>query len=432
MLLQRPTATDAPRVKRRPLIEGTHAIGHAPIRLLYVTVSMPFGHGEQFLAPEALQLIQQGFDVLVVPRSPRGGVFNQDATDLVARSVRRRLLGLRTLASAAVTLLWHPLRTARGLMVISRSESLRVAARNALVLPKSLWLADLATKWHAQHIHAHWGRTTATMAMIASEITEIPWSLTLHRNDIAEPNILSLKMERAHFTRFISKSGVEMARAIGLSPDPARTHVIHMGVEVPASAVVARAESTGSRDPLVLCPAHLYPVKGHQYLISAMSILRDRGIPCSLWIAGEGHLLEKLQRQVDDLGLQTTIRFLGAVPHERILDWYRAGDVDVVALASVDLGRHEYEGIPVALMEAMAYCIPVISTKTGGIPELVGDGAGIVVPPEDPEALAAALEQLILDSPMRGRIARAGRARVEEQFNVERTTAELAKLIRSD
>jgi colanic acid/amylovoran biosynthesis glycosyltransferase len=219
-----------------------------------------------------------------------------------------------------------------------------------------------------------------------------------------------------------------MARALGLSPDPSRTHVIHMGVDVPASAA-AHAERAGSSGPHVLCPAQLYPVKGHQYLISALGILRDRGIPCSLWIAGEGHLLEELQRQAGALGLQESIRFLGAVPHERILEWYRAGSVDIVVLASVDLGRHEHEGIPVALMEAMALGIPTISTQTGGIPELLGNRAGILVPPEDPEALAAALGQLILDSHARGRIGRVGRAKVAQQFNVERTTAELAQLI---
>ena len=101
-----------------------------------------------------------------------------------------------------------------------------------------------ATKWHAQHIHAHGANDRDHGNDCIRDQTEIPWSLTLHRNDIARPSIPSLKMERAHFTRFISKSGVEMARAIGLSPDPARTHVIHMGVEVPASAVVARADKT--------------------------------------------------------------------------------------------------------------------------------------------------------------------------------------------
>ncbi len=406
-------------------------IEQPPTRLIYITVSMPFGHGEQFLVPEALQLVEEGFDVLVVPRSPSGGVYNQDAADLVPRSLRRRLLGFGVLERAAFKLLRHPLKTMRALALVTRSHDLRVAARNALVLPKSLWLAELAVKWRADHIHAHWGRTTATMAMVASEITGIPWSLTLHRNDIAEPNLLSLKMNRASFTRFISQSGVEMARAVGVSPDEARTHVIHMGVEIPAGASLSRAEKRmAGEGPVVLCPAHLYPVKGHQYLISAMSILKDRDISCALWNAGEGYLLEDLRRQVDDLGLQARVRFLGPVPHDRILDWYRAGDVDVVVLASVDLGSHEHEGIPVALMEAMAQGIPVISTQTGGIPELIGDGAGLLVPPEDPEALALALEQLILDPGLRSQLGHAGNRRVVQQFNIQHTTAELTRLIR--
>ena len=90
-----------------------------------------------------------------------------------------------------------------------RSESTAVFVKNAVVLPKGLWLARLARRWHADHIHAHWGRTTATIGLVAAELTGIPWSLTLHRDDIAHPNLLSVKMRKAAFTRFISRSGLD-------------------------------------------------------------------------------------------------------------------------------------------------------------------------------------------------------------------------------
>ena len=399
-----------------------------PIRLIYVTASMPFGPGEEFLVTEANELLRQGSELLIVPRSPKGGLFNQDGAGLQQFSLRRSLLSPAVLASAALECLRHPRTTWRVWASLSSGRSVSVFAKNAAVLPKGLWLARVARDWRADHVHAHWGRTTATMAMIASEATGIPWSLTLHRDDIAHPNLLATKMERAAFTRFISRSGMDIARRVGASGPPEKLCVIHMGVALPPRPAAEAPGNTG--EPIVLCPAHLYPVKGHEHLIKAMGILKDRKVTCRLWIAGQGHLLSALNQQVVDLGLSDRISFLGQVPHERILEWYRERRIDIVVLPSVDLGNNEHEGIPVALMEAMAHEIPVISTQTGGIPELIGGGAGSMVPPQDPEALADALEALVVNPCLRSQIGLAGKQRVKEQFAVERTVAELMDRIR--
>jgi glycosyltransferase involved in cell wall biosynthesis len=383
---------------------------------------MPFGSEEQFLVAEARELTRQGCEILIVPRSPEGRVFNQDAAALAHHSLRRSLLSPSVLSLAVLECLKHPRATARVLALLSKSRGASVLARNILVLAKGIWLARVARRWHTDHIHAHWGRTTATIALIASELTGIPWSLTLHRDDIAHPNLLTIKMHKASFTRFISRSGMDIARDVGASGPPDRLCVIHMGVFLPELPPAAAGDRTGF---LALCPAHLYPVKGHQYLIRAVRLLKDRGLACPLWIAGQGQLLKTLQHQVATLELEDMVSFSGQIPHERILDWYRNCQIDVVVLPSVDLQCHEHEGIPVALMEAMAYGIPVVSTATGGIPELIGEEAGIMVSPQDPEALADALQQLILDPILRSQVGLAGRQRIEKEYAVERTTADL-------
>ncbi len=396
-----------------------------PMKLIYVTASMPFGPGEEFLVTEANELVRQGTELLIVPRSPKGTVFNHDGAGLESHSCRQSLLSPSVLASAAVECVGRPRMVWRVCTLLASGRSMSVFAKNAAVLPKGLWLARVARDWSADHIHAHWGRTTATMAMIASEVSGIPWSLTLHRDDIAHPNLLCIKMRKALFTRFISRSGMEIARNVGAWNPPERLCVIHMGVALPKLSCGKGEGSPG--EPIVLCPAHLYPVKGHEHLINALAILKGRNVACSLWIAGQGHLLSRLQQQVADLGLADRISFLGHLPHEDIMEWYVERRVDIVALPSVDLGANEHEGIPVALMEAMAHEIPVISTQTGGIPELIGGEAGILVPPRNPEALADALEALVLDPHLRSRMGLAGRKRVEEQFAVERTAGELVK-----
>jgi glycosyltransferase involved in cell wall biosynthesis len=98
-----------------------------------------------------------------------------------------------------------------------------------------------------------------------------------------------------------------------------------------------------------------------------------------------------------------------------------------VVLASVDLGSGVHEGIPVALIEAMSYGIPVVATATGGTPELLLPGTGLLVPPADPAALADALQTLLRDGKLRDRLGDSGRQRVLEAHDIFQVAAELVK-----
>ena len=139
----------------------------------------------------------------------------------------------------------------------------------------------------------------------------------------------------------------------------------------------------------------------------------------------------ELKAMTADLRLQKCVRFVGYVPHNKLMELYHSGKIDLLVLPSVSLLHNCHEGIPVSLMEAMACGIPVLSTTTGGIPELLHDGAGVMVPPQDAGGLADALERLIRDPDLRRRLAVAGRRRVEEEFNVRVTTSQLADRIRA-
>ncbi len=396
------------------------------LRLLYVTASMPLGPGEQFLIAEADELMRLGHDLLIVPRNPDGAVFNDDAGALTGFCAAQPMIGLKVLLGAAAQALRSPLQTMSALALLARSENPATFLKNMLVFPKSLWLARLARRWRADHIHAHWGRTTATMALVAGRVSGRPWSVTLHSEDIAQPNLLDLKLREAAFSRFISLSGLAIAERVGVDAPARRTHVVHLGVRLPDPA---RLSARHDEPLVVLCPAYLYTIKGHRFLIEALRLMRDRGVECSLVLAGEGPLRRELQEMARQLGVAEAVAFEGQVPHHQILEWYRTGRADIVALPSIDLGGNLQEGIPVALMEAMAHRIPVVSTNTGGIPELLGGGAGVIVPERDAAALAEALERLARDASYRAEVGAAGRRRIEEEFDVAATTARLAALI---
>ena len=387
---------------------------------------MPFGFGEAFFIAEVHEMRRQGCEMLIVPRSPSGECVNQDAAGLDQISLRKPLIDAEILASAVRVFVRHPIRCLRAFAKFFHSRNFVTFVKNLVVFPKSLWLAKLAEQSGVDHIHAQWALTTGTMAMVASEITRIPWSCTVHRGDIAEDNLLAIKSKNAAFFRFISQSGVKLAQSHGVAADNPNIHIIHMGVVLPPAEQVFTPTKNAVR---LLCPANLLPVKGHRYLFEAIRSLKQRGVECQLDVAGSGPMSAELRATVNTLDIGDRTRFAGVVPHDQLLKLYRDGKVDVVVLPSVDLGDGLHEGIPVCLIEAMAYGVPVVSTSTGGIAELLHDGAGILVPPKDSAALADAIERLLGDENLRKQLSEAGRRRVEAEYGVENVIFKLLQLI---
>lgn len=394
--------------------------------MIYVTSSMPYGPEGVFIIPEVKEIIEQGHEVLIVPMYPRGAVLHGDTEPLLEHTITQPLLSLSVAKAAIKEFVQAPAKALSILSWLFGSRSNEITLKNIVVYPKGLWLARLAREWRADHIHAHWAATTATMALIASEISGTPWSCTAHRWDIVENNLLASKVARVSFMRFISHSGLEMVKTLGIENLETKALVLHMGVPLNVPPICTD-NRTQSATPVVLCSASLKAVKGHKYLIEAVAVLlKERNFDLELWLAGEGELREELQKRVKRLGLSNRVKFLGHLSHSELMKLYRQKKVAVVALPSIDLGGGEHEGIPVSLMEAMGYSIPVVSTTTGGIPELLGGGAGLLVPPEDPYALADGIQQLIEDPEQRGRLAQAGRERVEKEFAVDKMAARLA------
>lgn len=164
--------------------------------------------------------------------------------------------------------------------------------------------------------------------------------------------------------------------------------------------------------PVVGTACRLVPIKGLRYLIEATAML-SKAIPdLRLEIAGSGPSENELRRQCRELGIADKVTFLGW--QRELESAYRRWDV--FCLPSME------EGFGLAALEAMASGLPVIATSVGGLPEIVDDGVtGHLVPPSDPQALAASLRALLQDGPRRRAMATAARRRVAEEFSVDRT-----------
>jgi glycosyltransferase involved in cell wall biosynthesis len=238
--------------------------------------------------------------------------------------------------------------------------------------------------------------------------------------------MLDAKVDASAFAVTISRFNKEiMVQACG-EPARAKIHVVHCGVDATAFAPARKAD--GREALRMVCVASLEPVKGHVFLIEACRLLRQRGINLRCDLAGEGPLRPQLEQRIIDAGLAGHVHLLGGCPRPEVIALLSAADVAVLASHPTRDGRRE--GIPVALMEAMACGLPVVASAISGIPELVDDGVtGLLVPSGDPVALADAVERLHADPGVRARKGEAGRDKVQKEFDLHHGTRQLLSLI---
>jgi colanic acid/amylovoran biosynthesis glycosyltransferase len=405
------------------------------VRLGLISARYPYDAHEPYLDAELRALARRLDAVTVIPTSPRGAEVSY--ADVPGEVVRIPLWGRETLALAARTLKRRPRRTIGAVVeLLSERASWRVKLKNLAVLPKSLAVAELARVYRLDHLHAYWLSTPATVAWLAARIAGIPFSATAHAWDIYENNIAARKLRDATFVRTISDRGRRDLLTL-TGADPARVHVVRLGVELGAQDTTPIARGVERRrlrsvEPLrILCAAAFVPKKGHTVLLSALTLLRDRGIAFACTLAGHGPLRDEIVARIDALGLNAHVCVAGTVPHGDLLARLARSDYDVSVLASLELGYGVMEGVPVALTEAMAAGTVVVATYSGSIGELVDESTGILVPHSDAPALADALAAIATDSALRERLREAARRRVAREYNVVDTTARLRLLLSS-
>lgn len=198
--------------------------------------------------------------------------------------------------------------------------------------------------------------------------------------------------------------------------DPERIRVRRGG------AALRAAEGVGADEPLLLCAAALVRRKGIDVLLDALSALAARGLRPRLWIAGDGPERASLAEQAARLELAAQVRWLGQ--REDIGDLLAAADAVVLPSRA--------EGLGVAALEAMAAARPVVASAVGGLADAVRDErTGLLVPPGDAVALAAALERLLREPLLRQRLGGAGPARIAEGFLAEQMVAAYERLYRA-
>jgi glycosyltransferase involved in cell wall biosynthesis len=198
--------------------------------------------------------------------------------------------------------------------------------------------------------------------------------------------------------------------------ETSKLKVIYNGIPLP---VLSPTQKRQNDPPVIVCVGNLRPVKGHTYLLLALKILLDHGIRFQAWIVGDGPLKEELTTTAKTLQLSPFVSFMGRVNSvEAVL---READI----FASLSLS----EGIPIALMEAMSFGLPVVATDVGGVSELINDGSsGSLIPNKGIHEAASRLEMLLTHPTLRTRIGRNARQIIASRFSIENTVQEYEKL----
>lgn len=262
-------------------------------------------------------------------------------------------------------------------------------------------------------INAHWIYPDGVAATWMAKQLGVPIMLTAMGSDINVYAQYPLRrrqilwaLQRANGVSAKSQALVTTMERLGV--DPGKLRLIRNGVNTDTfsradeAAVQSLRRQLGLRSErkYLVFVGRLHPVKGLMYLLEALSLLHSRGnLNFDTILIGDGELRPELERAVAARGLVEQVRFVGEVAHARVREWLQAGDA--FCLPSL------MEGMPNVVLEAQACGLPVVASRVGGLPDIVGPQAGILVEPAKPADLADALERVFRTMWDRGEIARA-------------------------
>lgn len=405
---------------------GGSSRGDRPIRILVVGGRWP---PETFIARRLEGLARAGFSVTVAANRGKGG------TDAKLDGVRWKPLPVLEDAPvrSAAELLFHgikgvllaPRRTARVWQLASdrpgRERIHRFFEFLPLVTENPDWLhfewnfaathyLPLFDLWHCRSVVSCRG----TQVLIAP----------CNPSRMADVGLMPKTFEKASEIHCVSKAVAKTVRELG-APE-SKISVIRPAVDTQAFCPKTAVTSSTVGPFRIIMACSLNWVKGYEYALVALRMLRDSGVDARLTIAGSG---DKANRQrllytLHDLNLVEAVHLAGALPPAEIIEKLRASDVYLSSSVS--------EGISNSVLEAMSCGLPVVSTDCPGMEEVITDGVnGFLVPVRQPGDLALRLEELARNSDLRSAIGTAARSTVLAGFNQQRLMAEWVELYRN-
>ncbi len=373
---------------------------------------------ETFIAQEILALQQAGLDFeLVSLRHP---------TDTKTHPIHDAVTAPVTYLPEYLHL--APLRVLRAWWQVRRRPGYRLARRQ--------WLRDLRRDPTRNRIrrfgqacvlaaeiaprvaslYAHFMHTPGSVARYASIMADVPYALSAHARDIWTIPDWEKREKLADCVWLTTCTATNVRHLQGLAVTPERVFLMYHGLDLSRFAAVPRpaAAADASGPVRLVSVGRLVAKKGYDTLLAALALLPPE-VDWHFEHIGGGPLKETLKAQAAALGLTERITWRGAQAQTAVIEAYRAAEIFVLA-SRIDADG-DRDGLPNVLMEAASQGLCCVSTEVSAIPEFIThDESGLLVPPEDPAALAAALTRVLSDAPLRQRFAAAIEVRVRTQF----------------
>lgn len=400
-------------------------MSETPDRIAYLTGEYP-ALSHTFILREIAALRAEGREVLACAIRQTSGA--HIAGEAEAEEARNTFYVIRAAKSPAGLLgalrygLAKPgrLGTALKLAIRTSPPGPKAMLWQMFYLIEALVLARHLSDKGVRHLHNHFANSSCSVAMLAACLADIPFSFTLHGPAIFfEPRLWRIdeKIARAKFVACIS----HFCRSQGMIfADPEhwpKMKIVHCGVTPERYA--SDGHAPGKQ---LIFVGRLAAVKGIAVLLRAFAGVQERHPDARLTLIGDGVERPALEALASTLGLAESVTFAGPKTQAEVAETLATADLFVLPSFA--------EGVPVVLMEAMASGLPVIATRIAGISELVEEGvAGRLVPPGSDAALAEAITALLDDPAARTAMGKAGRAQVEDAFDIAKEAAKIGRAI---
>jgi colanic acid/amylovoran biosynthesis glycosyltransferase len=395
------------------------------MRVAYLTGTYPRAT-DTFIQREVSSLRDRGVSVQTFAvRRP------SDSHIVGEEQIRERENTLYLLPANLFLLLWNHLflfSTAPGRYIRSIALALKTSqpglkgfAYQIFYFLEAGLLSHQMKRLEIQHLHNHLGDSSCTVAMLASALSGISYSFTLHGPYIFyEPYRWALK-EKIINAKFVACiSYFCRSQAMYFSPLEAWEHlpIVHCGVD-PTLFQPVTHDKVGRK---LLSIGRISAAKGFPILLESMVEIKKSFPDAYLTIIGDGEDRQTLEKMAQDLGLGEQVTFAGYQSQASVRNFFQQTDIFVLPSFA--------EGVPVSLMEAMAAGVPVVSTKIAGIGELVEeDVSGYLVSPGDSQILAEKIICLLESADLRAAFGRAGREKVIQEFNLNHEAEWLHKVM---
>ena len=372
---------------------------------------------QTFVSNEIDEMRAQGVEVVVVALRRGDRDLPDDDRVLILEDIP---LGRHLWRAHVRWLRRHPLRYLRFLLRVVQLRKDMGSSGELLAWQRLPLAADHLARLDAQELHAHFAWWGATAAACLAPLLGLRWSVVLHAKDIfSKQRSLRPKLRLADTVITVCDYNLQWMREHLAVTRPVELVICGVRLPSPDEPTIAEAD--------VVVVGRLIEKKGIDVLLDAAAELRVTHPGLRVDVIGEGPLRESLEQRSRELGLGTTVRFLGRVPHEEVLQ--RIGGARVFCLPARIAADGDRDSMPVVIKEAMVRRVPVVGSAVAAVPEMLGDGCGLLVPPDDAPALAAALGRLLDDEGLRADVTERAWVRASSRFVLSSEVARLRRLI---